>query len=90
MLIRFVSYIHSIRNNTFVIVLVLITPIPGLAITFNHVVLNFVINLLKTPKIKDILGRTTSVFAIIEFRSIEFRSALEALEAANSVFNSVS
>ena len=67
MLIRFVSDIHSICNNTFVVVLVLITPIPGLAVTFDHVVLNFVINLLETPNFEDILGRTTSGFAIIEF-----------------------
>jgi len=78
MSIRFVSDTHAIRNDTVVIVRVLFTPIPGLAVTVNHVVLNFVINLLKTPKIKDILGRTTSVFVIIKFRSIEFRSAFRS------------
>jgi hypothetical protein len=49
--------IHALSDNTFVVVCVVMAPIPSLSIPFNHIVLGFVIDFLEMPKFKDVLVR---------------------------------
>ncbi len=49
-----VKDVNALSDNTFVVVCMVITLIPSLSITFNHIVLGFVINFHKTSKFKDV------------------------------------
>jgi hypothetical protein len=49
--------VHTLSDITFVVVHVVIAPIPSLSNLLNHIVLSLVINFLKMPKFKDVISR---------------------------------
>jgi hypothetical protein len=84
--------VHALSDNTFVVVHLVIAPIPSLSIPFNHIVLSFVINFLETPKFKDVLVRIEGASSVpplgvadcpFEIRLIE---SLETLDSSSKIY----
>ncbi len=54
-MLRLMKDLHAIGYNTFVVVTMVIAPVPCFPIALDHIVLSFVINFVETPLLKDIL-----------------------------------
>jgi hypothetical protein len=89
--------VHAMSDNTFVVVRVVVAPIPSLSIPFDHIVLSLVINFLETPKFKDVLIRIEALAPVpplgvadcpFEVLSVE---SLETLDSSEEicVFNAI-
>ena len=57
---RLVKNMHALSDNTFVIVCVLIVPIPSLSISSNHAVLSLAINFLEMPEFKTVVASSST------------------------------